>query len=160
MRKILLAAVFFSIASYVFFALSGLAPLPPDFNRYSLLTVKTGSMKPALSTNAVIVVDKQRNTLFNTGDIITFHAGDGRLITHRIVAAGFDGDVYYITKGDANRSSDLQPVRRYDIFGRVIFVTPAFLALFIHFLRSPAALYTLLGLFLIMLVRSASALRS
>ena len=155
--RTLLLVLVLSLATYTLLVTHGLAPPPPEFSRFSLLTVKSGSMSPVMATHSLIVVDKKKVFPLYTGDVITFHAADGRLITHRIVAIGFDGDPYYITKGDANRSTDLAPVRQNDLYGRVVFITPASFIVITRFLRSSAAFYTLCGLFLILLVQLASA---
>ncbi len=151
-RRFLLPVLFFCLTAYLLLTLRGLAPPPPGMGRFSLLVVQSGSMAPVFATHSVIVVDKQVALPLNTGEVVTYHSADGRLITHRIVAAGFDGQAYYITKGDANRSADLLPLREPDIFGRVVYVTPSFFAFIVRFLRTPAALFSLFGLLLVLLI--------
>ncbi len=150
--RFLLPVLFFCLAAYLLLTLRGLAPPPPGMGRFSLLVVQSGSMAPVLATHSVIVVDKQVALPLNTGDVVTYHSANDRLITHRIVAAGFDGQPYYITKGDANRSADLLPLRENDIFGRVVYVTPSSFAFIVRFLRTPAAFCTLFGFFLVLLI--------
>ncbi|MBS4030889.1 MAG: signal peptidase I [Clostridiales bacterium] len=117
---------------------------------YKLLAVKSGSMAPALPTHSVIAITKNNQHLFLPGEIITYHT-DGRLITHRIIHVGFDGDVYYQTKGDANHSPDSYHVRRPDVYGRVIYVTSPTLSAFISLLYSPKTIRAILILFFILL---------
>ncbi len=157
--KTLFPVLALGLAAYILLAPRGLAPLL-SLNRYALLCVQSGSMAPALPVHAVITVDRQQAFPLNRGDIITYRSGDGRLITHRVVGAGFDGAFYYITKGDANLSTDPYPVRENDIFGRVIFVTPPKLAAFIRFLSSPTASRTVALLFLLVFLRSFSRRRA
>lgn len=93
-------------------------------------------MAPALPVHAVIAVDKAARDIA-PGDIITFRPPQGdRFITHRVVATGFDGAPYYITRGDANSRPDPDPVRSSDILGRVVYATPPWLAGIVRLLRS------------------------
>lgn len=52
------------------------------------------------------------------GDIIFFKNGDNLPIVHRCVR--IEGDQYY-TKGDKNKSEDWKPIKKEDIYGKVIF---------------------------------------
>ena len=67
---------------------------------YSVFSVKTGSMAPAIKQNDVIVVKSQ--DYYEVGDIITYKE-DKNYITHRIISVrGHD----IITQGDANNAKD------------------------------------------------------
>ena len=56
------------------------------------------------------------------GTVITYQPerDDPELITHRVVAQGFDGlgRPTYQTQGDANASPDLRPVHAYQVVGQ------------------------------------------
>lgn len=54
------------------------------------------------------------------GDVIAFDSG-GRMIVHRVIDIGSDGD--FITKGDANSTSD-SPVSPSRVIGEVVGVSP------------------------------------
>jgi signal peptidase len=152
--KALLPVLALGFAACLLPALCGLATLPLH-SRYTLLSVQSGSMLPSLPVHSVVAVDRHCPFPLKSGDIITYRSG-GRLITHRVIAAGFDGAFYYITKGDANRGADPDPVREHEVFGRVVFVTPPQMAAFIRFLSSPAASRTLALLLFLLLLRSFS----
>lgn len=67
---------------------------------YSVFSVKTGSMAPAIKQNDVIVVKSQ--DYYEVGDIITYK-DDKNYITHRIISVrGHD----IVTQGDANNAKD------------------------------------------------------
>lgn len=84
---------------------------------YSLFEVATGSMKPAISKNDIIITKK--NSTYEINDIITF-SKDKNYITHRIISKNNDT---YITKGDANNTADT-PIETSSIIGKVIKVYP------------------------------------
>lgn len=75
---------------------------------YIPLVVQTGSMEPKLPVGALLFVKAQDATSVRAGDVITFDPpGAPMRTTHRVVdAITHDGDVYFITKGDANPSND------------------------------------------------------
>lgn len=85
-------------------------------------TVATGSMEPTLPVNSRILIDRDAN--YKPGEIITFHADEGELVTHRLVKYAENGDL--VTKGDANTTQDYwnEPVTKSDVVGKVIFMTP------------------------------------
>ena len=67
----------------------------------------TGSMLPTLgeSTNGIKIIPDSANQIV-VGDIITYRDGD-KLIVHRVVAKGEDGEgAYFVTKGDNNQETD------------------------------------------------------
>lgn len=76
------------------------------------LTVLSGSMTPTFNPGDLIITMPVNNAKeeVKRGDIITFQpeSGVSTLITHRVVSTGFtiDGDILFITKGDANSSQD------------------------------------------------------
>lgn len=143
-RRRLIQLIVLCTAFYVFF------PVLQQVLPYKLLAVKSGSMAPALPTHSVIAITEWDQHLLQPGEIITYHK-DGRLITHRIMHVGFDGDIYYQTKGDANRFPDSYHVRRQDIYGRVTYVTSPTLSAFISLLNSPKIIRVILILFFILL---------
>lgn len=92
-----------------------------------LYCVQTGSMEPAYPVGAMIVVeDVGPETLVETlvaGDVITFTAGGGTVVTHRII--GVDRENRQIsTKGDNNNAADSSQVSYENVIGRVKFGVP------------------------------------
>ena len=73
------------------------------FIGYQSFLVQSGSMEPAIMIGDIVVVQKQNQYFKN--DVITFLNKDQRVVTHRIIEIKeTDGEIQFITKGDANRS--------------------------------------------------------
>lgn len=85
---------------------------------YKLFTVRSGSMRPQIPTGSLVVVRPAAD--YWVGEVITFKTGPTPT-THRIqnISEGI-----YMTKGDANDAADSQPVRREQIFGKVVLAVP------------------------------------
>lgn len=84
----------------------------PQIFGYQLKTVLSGSMEPGIKTGSIIAVkpggDMKR---FEKNDVITFKTDEKNLITHRIVKVVKNGDqVSYRTKGDNNKTEDMDSV--------------------------------------------------
>ena len=93
------------------------------FLGYRSFLVQSGSMEPAIMTGDIIIVHAKSNYALN--DTITFKNTEGRIITHRISAITQEGgETKIYTKGDANRSEDLDTISYRQIIGEVIFVMP------------------------------------
>ncbi|MDO8515026.1 MAG: signal peptidase I [bacterium] len=88
---------------------------------YKMFTVLSGSMEPAIKTGSIVVVKPQ--PLYQTGDVITFREKNDSKITttHRIF--GIE-DGRFVTKGDANNSTDSTGVADGQIIGKTIFSVP------------------------------------
>jgi signal peptidase I len=82
---------------------------------YTYYSVATGSMKPVISPNDLIFVKITKN--ISKGDIITFK-DNGSIVTHRLIDINNNK---YITKGDANNTSDTG-ISKSDIIGKVVYV--------------------------------------
>ncbi|RLG10741.1 MAG: signal peptidase I [Thaumarchaeota archaeon] len=82
-----------------------------------LLTVKSGSMKPALMVGDVILIEPVKPEDLKVGDVVVFrNPWTGALVVHRIVRITEEG-VY--TKGDANPAIDpWSPIPSTSIVGR------------------------------------------
>ncbi len=80
---------------------------------YSVFSVATGSMEPAISQNDIIIVKREKN--YDIDEIVTFRSEDA-YVTHRIVAKkGHD----IVTKGDANNAKDVA-ITDEVIIGKVV----------------------------------------
>ena len=98
-----------------------------DLFGYEVKVVKSGSMEPAIPTGAIVVIAGETTATYNVGDVITFGEDTGRAIpiTHRVVeASGAGRSAVYYTKGDANQERDPEPVRGYEVIGKVVFSVP------------------------------------
>lgn len=82
---------------------------------YTYYSVATGSMKPAISPNDLIFVKITKNV--SKGDIITFK-DSASIVTHRLIDINNNK---YITKGDANNTSDTG-INKSDIIGKVVYI--------------------------------------
>lgn len=87
----------------------------PLFGNKPVLII-SGSMEPAIMTNALTVVHYCKIEDVDVGDIITYyHAGLQEMVTHRVVRKYDD---YLLTKGDANLNEDGYPVTNDNIYGK------------------------------------------
>lgn len=98
----------------------------PDFMGYSLFRVVTGSMKPEINENDLIVVRKTDPSEVKTGDVISFYSSDpklnGAVNTHRVTEIANDGGtITFTTKGDANLVEDQYTVNGKNLIGVVVF---------------------------------------
>ncbi|KKQ36980.1 MAG: Peptidase S26B, signal peptidase [Candidatus Roizmanbacteria bacterium GW2011_GWA2_37_7] len=100
--------IFLNVVSYLFFLLLlivGFLTLSSNtslLGSYESLLVRSGSMEPTIMTGDVIFA-KQLNQ-YNKNDVVAFKDEGDRVITHRIVKIDeSDGQLTFITKGDANQ---------------------------------------------------------
>ena len=115
--------------------------LLPRFGSWRFDAVLSGSMEPALSVGGVVVAKPVQPSDIGIGDIITFHSGE-TLVTHRIVEMiNGQGQVSFITKGDANEEPDLSPVAAENVVGKVVFKMP-FLGYLTSFVKTRLGLIT------------------
>jgi signal peptidase I len=97
---------------------------------YRMATILSSSMYPTVKPGSVVFIGPPDN--IHIGDIISFHeksvlTGDltGRTLAHRIVdRSGLSQNEAFVTKGDANDSSDPGYIYTKDIIGKVLFVIP------------------------------------
>ncbi len=84
--------------------------------------VASGSMEPTLPTGSRILIHEEPR--YEAGEIITFYADNGEVVTHRLMSIASDGS--FTTKGDANPTPDVwdKPVTSNDVIGKVIYMTP------------------------------------
>lgn len=84
-------------------------------------TILTGSMRPSLPPGTVVVVKPKPAEEIRTGDVITYQlkSGDPTAVTHRVVSVGVggDGELRFVTQGDANDAADQNVVRPVQIKG-------------------------------------------
>jgi signal peptidase I len=92
------------------------------FTDRSAFVVVSGSMSPALHTGDLVIVEPAGPEAYRPGDVITYREAARGRITHRVIARTPSGD--YVTRGDANRVADTDPVPPTAVEGRVRWVVP------------------------------------
>jgi signal peptidase len=92
-------------------------------------------MEPSIKTGSVVFIKYLPAERIAVGDIINFQ--NGKSITHRVVEVKKEGNEYiFITKGDTNNSSDINPVGASQVQGKVIFSIP-YLGYLSFFMQTP-----------------------
>lgn len=85
---------------------------------YKTYVVLTGSMKPSINPNDIVIVKKSPKENIKINDVITFSKGGNTTVTHRIIEiVNKDGENLYKTKGDNNNTEDTDLVKYEDIEG-------------------------------------------
>jgi len=99
--------------------------------------VISGSMEPAIQTGSVVIVSPIVPDTIRKGDIIMYSSLDKKsLTTHRVVTVESEPTLRFITKGDANKNSDIIPISPGQIVGIVAFTIP-YLGLLTQFIKTP-----------------------
>lgn len=96
---------------------------------YGAYVIVSGSMEPSIKVNDAIVIKRTESTDLEVGDVVTYRSLDpsfyGIMITHRIIdIVNEDGEIRYVTKGDANQTRDRSLVSLDQIYGEVIMRIP------------------------------------
>ena len=91
----------------------------PTVLGFGTAVVITGSMKPEINENDLIVIHEEDS--YEVDDIITYR-GNTTPVTHRVIEKGSDeiGE-YYVTQGDANNTSDGK-IYSERVVGKVVLV--------------------------------------
>lgn len=92
------------------------------------LTVMSGSMEPTINTGDVVVARQISPLDARVGDVVSFRDPDrgGLLVTHRVRSMSRSGGkVTFVTKGDANNSSERWRVGTEDKISRTMYRIPA-----------------------------------
>ena len=94
-------------------------------------------MEPAIPTGSIVVARPVAPESLHVGDIImySFLYGPG-LTTHRVIKVESGNGLQFITKGDANRDLDLNPVIPVQVVGLVVFDIP-YAGYLISIIRTP-----------------------
>jgi len=92
----------------------------PDIFGIKTFSIISGSMRPTININDIIIVKQCEERDLKKGDIISFKVDD-EIITHRIVLIeNIDGKTVYSTKGDDNNVIDTKNVEYNQIEGKYI----------------------------------------
>ncbi len=93
----------------------------PSVSGYLPLIVLTDSMYPEIQSGDLIICHTSEAENVEVGDVIAFFdpAGNGTsIVTHRVTEiTEQDGELAFITKGDANNVEDRMPVPAEDLVG-------------------------------------------
>lgn len=117
----------------------------PISGNFQVKIVLSGSMEPAIKTGSIIVIKPADN--YEMGDVITFgkDTRDKVPTTHRIIEMhAIEGEMRFITQGDANEDRDSGEVREDEIIGKVLFSVP-YLGFLLDMARKPIGLIVLIG---------------
>lgn len=100
----------------------------PNVLGFSAFRVVSGSMRPELQEDDLIVIKRVAPDKIAVGDIISFYSPDpelrGAVNTHRVTAVEEEGGQYvFTTKGDANVIEDKYGVRGDEVLGKVVLVS-------------------------------------
>jgi signal peptidase I len=97
------------------------------------LVVLSGSMEPTLATGDVVVVKRVGPSDLRVGDVVTYRAAEGDLVTHRVRAVRRSGSGYeLVTKGDANNASERWTLERNGELSRSLYRVPLVGRVLVH----------------------------
>lgn len=111
---------------------------------FSAAVVLSGSMSGTIEVNDMVITHSQKE--YEIGDIVMYQ-GEASTVTHRITDINSDG---YVTKGDANNTTDGEPVQKRAVIGRVILIIPK-IGNAVLFFQSPAGMLFLLIILILMI---------
>jgi signal peptidase len=103
------------------------AAVAPQLAGYRSFTVRSGSMTPAIETGDVVVTAPISPLGARVGDVVTFvdPEGTGKLFSHRVQSVrAVGGEVAFVTRGDANTSTERWRVPADGSIGRVAYRIP------------------------------------
>jgi len=134
------------IASIIIIASLLIISAFPITGNIKFMVVQSGSMEPAIKMGSIVMVKPVED--YKIGDVVSF--GEITRIksptTHRIYDIKIvEGEVSYITKGDANNAPDMREIFRREIVGKVLFSVP-YVGYAVDFAKKP------LGFALIILI--------
>lgn len=126
MKKILNIVYWVIIIAVVLVAVAFVSQDKINSTDYSVYSVNSGSMEPAIPLGSLIFINSAEN--YQEGDIITFRNNNSKdTTTHRIVGIERDDDIdklLYTTKGDANEDPDSSQTDHSQVVGKVRFHVP------------------------------------
>lgn len=120
---------------------------------YRPLVIRSGSMTPTIGVGAVVVSKAVSPLSVRPGEIVTFRdpSLDEQLVTHRVVSIEQEGDVVaFVTKGDANRTTEHWSVPVTGTVGREALIVPDVGRLLAAWASPLAHLIELAGAFLVL----------
>lgn len=97
----------------------------PRMMGYEIYSVISGSMEPALPVGSLVYIGKEDPKNIEQDEVIAFYGAkdSNAIITHRVVENRVVmGEL--ITKGDANKTNDMNPIPYGNFIGKVEFSFP------------------------------------
>ncbi|MDZ4785828.1 MAG: signal peptidase I [bacterium] len=137
MKKLLTLGYYIFIGAIIILALLLISTLFPIPGNFQVKVVQSGSMEPAISTGAIVIIKPQEN--YEVEDVVTFGKDTKTDVptTHRIInVRAVEGTLLYTTKGDANEDPDARETPQKEIIGKVILDIPR-IGYIIDFARKP-----------------------
>ncbi|MEK7777403.1 MAG: signal peptidase I [Chloroflexota bacterium] len=145
------------MAAVVFAGASG-----PALLGFKTMLVTSGSMEPTIHTGDAVVLrptpsesiaSSFRDGFVRIGDVVTFTPyGAAGMVTHRVIAVkALQGETYFQTKGDANKTPDANLANAGAVYGKVAFRLPKF-GYLVHFAATPLGKTVLIILPMIVLM--------
>lgn len=118
---------------------------------YRVFNVISGSMEPAYSTGDLIYVKEVDVNQVEVGDVITFVLNENcDIATHRVV--GIDKqNQQFITKGDANKDNDPNPIHFKNYIGKPVFAIP-YLGYLSNYIQTSPGMYIAIGVGVLLVV--------
>lgn len=127
-RKIRPVAVLCSALGTILLLLVIVVCIPltvPRMMGYQIYTVVSGSMEPAIPVGSLVYTEQVKPESVKPDEVVAFYGTRdlGAIITHRVVSnSTVTGE--FITKGDANKTNDMNPVSYDQLIGRVVLSIP------------------------------------
>jgi signal peptidase len=126
--------------------LAGAIVVPSLFGMKAL-TVVSGSMEPTLGVGSLVLDERIAPLDARPGDVVSFpdESRGGALVTHRVRRVRAEGGTaYFVTKGDANDTTERWSVPTKGEIGRVVYHVPR-VGYARAFIAGPNARFVILG---------------
>lgn len=127
LNNVLVAILAIIIIFFVYFMFQGIRNNEvPTILSHQLYIVRSNSMSPTFETGSLLFVRILDPELIEEGDIITYKRTQEALpTTHRVVEVlSEQGELQFVTRGDANNVNDPNPLDANDLVGRVSWYVP------------------------------------
>ena len=113
----------------------------PDFLGFTPFIIVSGSMEPKIQVNNLIITKKTDLNNIKVGDIISYKDDENNIIiTHRVVnIIEQDGQTFFETKGDNNRSNDKKLVSYEQVQGKYLCTIPLVGSLIVY-VKTPSGM--------------------
>lgn len=120
---------------------------------FRVFNVISGSMEPTYSVGDLVYVKEVPAEEIKVGDPITFVLNEQLTVaTHRVERIEQkEGELYFYTKGDANKDADKSPVHNKNVVGVVKFSIPL-LGYVSDFVQNPPGMYIAIGLGVVLII--------
>jgi len=107
--------------------------------------IASGSMQPTLNLGDIVIVVSTPAKSIKVGDIIQYQTASGVPTVHRVIDKYTQGgQLWFITKGDANKAPD-DPINERQVIGKVILTIPKLGWISIYLKEFAANTYTFLS---------------